>query len=233
MHVPLQQFEGPLDLLLQLIEQEELDITTIALAEVCEAYLAHLRQMEERLPEEVADFLVVAAKLLYLKSLELLPGVEVESEDTTGLAEQLRIFRVFVEAAKGIAERFGATPFMYPSARIAVAIPSFVPPPKLSLAILAGAMESVITMIEPIVRIPQAKIGRVISIEGRIREIRQLVATRTHTTLQDIFHGRSGLDERIVSFLAILELVRREELHVQQASRFAPITIERLAPATA
>ncbi|MDO8599727.1 MAG: segregation/condensation protein A, partial [bacterium] len=96
--VKLDQFEGPLDLLLHLIEQEELDITAIALATVCEEYLAHLKRVEHRPPEEVADFLVVAAKLLYLKSLVLVPAVAGEADDdATGLAEQLRIYRAFLE----------------------------------------------------------------------------------------------------------------------------------------
>ncbi|MDO8425753.1 MAG: ScpA family protein [bacterium] len=226
--VQLEQFAGPLDLLLQLIEQEELDITTVALATVCEAYLAHLRQMESRAPEDVADFLVIAAKLLYLKSLALLPEAQAEAvADDTGLAEQLRIYRAFVEAAKGIAERFGEAPQMYPSARIPVEHPAFLPPPNVSLDALAAAMVRVIQELEPIVRIPKATIGRAISIDDRIAEIRTLIAARPRTLFTDILRGRVRKDERIVSFLAVLELVKQRVVDFHQEGRFTPITVVR------
>lgn len=230
MHVQVNQFEGPLDILLRLIEQEELDITQVALAQVCESYLAHLAQVDERSPEDVADFLVIAAKLLYLKSLVLLPeAADDEADDATGLAEQLRIYRAFVAAAEGIAERFAPTPVMFASARNPVAKPSFLPPPRLTAGALAAAMADVVAELEPIVRIPRAKIGRVISIEDRIAEIRTLIAERKGATLQEILHGRAGVGERIVSFLAILELVRQGAAHASQRERFAPITIEQVA----
>lgn len=226
--VKLDQFEGPLDLLLRLIEQEEIDITTIALAKVCEEYLAHLKQVEDRSPEEVADFLIVAAKLLYLKSLLLVPGTASEAEaDATGLADQLRIYRLFIEASQGIVTRYGSGSVCYPTERVPVAPGTFIPPPHCDRDVLRVAFERILAELEPIVRIPRAVVGRVISIDDRISEIRRLIEMQPHASFDDVLRGRSGRDEAIVSFLAILELVKRKIVEAQQDARFSPITISR------
>jgi len=225
--VKLDQFEGPLDLLLRLIEQEEIDITTIALARVCEEYLAHLAQVEHRPPEEVADFLVIAAKLLYLKSLLLVPGMEGEAEaDATGLAEQLRIYRAFIEASRALEARYASGVACYATERAPVVTAAFLPPPRLTAMSLRDACVRVIAELEPIVRIPRAVIGRVISIDERITEIRQLVASQPYATFDDVLRGRVGSDQRIVSFLAILELVKQRVIEAEQSGRFAPISVK-------
>jgi segregation and condensation protein A len=80
LEVKTEKFEGPLDLLLNLIEKEKLDITQISLAKITDSYLKEISEME-RSGEEMAEFLVIAAKLLYIKSRELLPGVATEDEE--------------------------------------------------------------------------------------------------------------------------------------------------------
>ncbi|RME05966.1 MAG: chromosome segregation protein ScpA, partial [Anaerolineae bacterium] len=102
-------YEGPLDLLLQLIEQAELDITRLALAQVTNQYLEHLQSMPQRDPEEVSAFLVIAAKLLQVKSEALLPRppVREEGEEDPGeaLARQLIIYRRYKQIAEQLGER--------------------------------------------------------------------------------------------------------------------------------
>lgn len=227
--IPLEPFEGPLDLLLRLIEQEEVDITAIALARVCEEYLAQLRQVEHRSPEEVADFLVIAAKLLYLKSLTLVPDASaLPEDDATGLAEQLRIYRAFVEASRALEARYASGVACYATERAPVVTAAFIPPPRLTALFLRDAFARVLAELEPIVRIPRAVIGRVISIDDRITEIRQLIASQPHLTLDDVLRGRVGSDQRIVSFLAILELVKQRVIAAEQVGRFTPIAIHRI-----
>lgn len=226
--VKLEQFEGPLDLLLQLIEQEELDVTAIALATVCEQYLAHLKRVEQRPPEELADFLVVAAKLLYLKSVTLIPGAVVAPEDdATGLADQLRLYREFFEASKEIDRRLRSGAILYAAERAVTIERAFIPPPKLTADALRDVFVRILTELEPIVRIPRAIIGRVISIDDRIAEIRQLVIDRPHASFEDILRGRKSRQDAIVSFLAILELVKQQIVEVRQHGRFSSITISR------
>ena len=93
MRIRVENFEGPLDLLLQLIEQDELDITKVSLLEVTEQYINYLEEVEDKEPEMLADFLLIAAKLLYIKSKVLLPEIELENEDEIDLVEQLKCIK--------------------------------------------------------------------------------------------------------------------------------------------
>ena len=104
--VRVEKFEGPLDLLLQLIEGEKLEITEISLVQVTEPFVQHVRERQGAIPpEELADFLVVAAKLIYLKSRALLPELTDQALDEgPDLADQLRMYRAFVEASNRLGE---------------------------------------------------------------------------------------------------------------------------------
>ena len=95
----LEQFEGPLDLLLRMIEEEKMDVTQVALSKVTDQFIQYLTGIEEKQPEELADFLVVASKLLLIKSRVLLPQVVLE-EDGSDLEKQLRIYKEYLEASK-------------------------------------------------------------------------------------------------------------------------------------
>jgi len=101
--IKLQQFEGPLDLLLSLIEQRQLDITQIALAEVTEQFLQYLKTLEKVEPTNLADYLSIAAKLLVIKSKAILPTLEVEPEEEDAgfdLESKLILYKQFKEVAK-------------------------------------------------------------------------------------------------------------------------------------
>ena len=103
--VRLQQFEGPLDLLLQLIEKEKLDIAEIALSNVADQYLEHLNNTQDIHPSNLAEFLYVASKLILIKSKALLPVLEFTEEEEEDIAElqmRLKEYRRFKEAAKKI-----------------------------------------------------------------------------------------------------------------------------------
>src|SRR3989339_2092263 len=103
----LEQFEGPLDLLLQLIEKQKLQITEISLAKVTDQYLNYLDQNKDIPKTEVADFLLIASKLIYLKSKYLLPDFSLaDEEDSASLEKQLRIYRQYYEASKLVDKQF-------------------------------------------------------------------------------------------------------------------------------
>src|SRR5574344_1562914 len=109
MELKLEKFEGPLGILLKLIEQEELDITEIALASIADEFLAYVETSENIGPEEMADFLVMAARLLYIKSKALLPYLvsAEEEEEITELENQLKMYKEFVDASSKIAQLVG------------------------------------------------------------------------------------------------------------------------------
>jgi segregation and condensation protein A len=221
----LEQFEGPLDLLLKLIEEEKLDITTVSLAKVADEYLRYIESLETVNPEELADFLVVAAKLLLIKSRSLLPVVEIET-DEIDLEKQLKIYREYLEASKLVAARLGKKKFMYlREASPALMEPIFSPPPQLNVDELKSLMLEVLAKIEPIINIPEAVIERTISISEKIQHIKDLVARAEGTNFRTLLGLANNRTEIIVTFLALLELIKEEHITFQQDNIFEDITI--------
>src|SRR3990167_8461875 len=103
LYFKIEKFEGPLGLLLQLIEKEEMDITEIYLAKIADQYIDYIRNSKSIEPEEMADFLVVAAKLFLIKSRALLPFLQGEVEqEIQDFENQLKMYKEFLEAAKKV-----------------------------------------------------------------------------------------------------------------------------------
>jgi len=105
--VSQEKFSGPLQILLELLDKKELEIKDVALAEIADDYLDYMDRTEVP-PEAMADFLVIASRLIYLKSRELMPFLRIEEEDEKieNLEDQLRLYRLFIEAAGRLEERF-------------------------------------------------------------------------------------------------------------------------------
>ncbi|MFA5935491.1 MAG: segregation/condensation protein A [Patescibacteria group bacterium] len=224
----VQDFEGPLDLLLQLVEQEELDISNISLAKVAEQFLDHVNEAKNIPPEELADFLVVAAKLMYMKSKLLLPSlVDEELEEGPDLETQLREYQKFVAASREIDAMWKAGHRSFvradrPMKRVEI---GFAPPPGVTSNDLAAIMRRVIARIEPIIRLPKASIERIVSIQEKIRDLFQRIKSHAKTTFHTFLKGTESRTEAIVSFLALLELVKQRFVLVDQKNLFNDIDI--------
>lgn len=220
----LEQFEGPLELLLRLIEEEKLDITTISLAKVTDQYLSYLEHEEQLPPDEVADFLVVAAQLIYIKSKYLLPSLELEAEDTN-LEEQLKIYREYYEASKVITRMIAQKRFTYVR-DVLLRLPQeqrFSPPKRLRMGQLAAALRSVIGRLEVIIKLPTIVLKNTVSIREKIQALRE--ALKLGVLNFHAFYDRSNKQDIIVSFLALLELVKLRDVRVQQDRLFSEIVI--------
>ena len=226
----VETFEGPLDLLLQLVEQEKLDISNVSLARVAEQFIAHVREAEQAIPlEELADFLVVAAKLMYLKSKLLLPELTDETLDEgPDLELHLKRYRAFVEASKHIdalwrsgLRSYGRTePLTLPrTAEIRI-------PPSVTREGLIEAMRRVIQRLEPLRRLPQTALERTVSIQEKIRHLLSRVQSLAKLTFHEYVGAGASRADRVVSFLALLELVKQRFLSVSQEELFHDIAIE-------
>jgi len=234
--VQLPVFKGPLDLLLHLIEREELDITTVTLAQVTDQYLAYLAQLERRQVKELADFLVVAAKLLLLKSLALLPrppALPSEAEDVgEELVHQLQVYRRFKEIAALLHER--ERQGLHGYVRIA---PLPRPEPQLDLGdvtlrdLLAAVHEALDAMPAPPVREVVAPIT--VTIVEQITHIEEQLAQRRHVRFREILSEATTHIEIIVTLLALLELIKQDRALVRQERLFGEIVIERRTSAEA
>lgn len=226
----LEKFEGPLDLLLQLIEKQELDITDVSLAAVTEQYLNYLAEHQDLPPEELADFLVVAAKLLLLKSRILLPDLFVGDDDEAdgGLAAQLEIYRRYVEAGRLISRRLHRRYFSYARERLPLAeTAAFSPPPQLTSDVLRHVFSKVLENLKEFVRPLPELITRTVSLQERIVVLRQLLAGGPEVNFQRILEDAKNRMEIIVSFLAILELIKQRYVVARQEGHGTNIVLAR------
>ncbi len=229
--VKIEQFQGPLDLLFQLIVEEQLDITEISLAKVTEQFVDYLQTVEELYPEELADFLVVATKLLLIKSRAMMPYLQPpEIEDETNLAEQLKIYKEFYAAANKLEEiiktrrfTFGRIDKFYLTAE-----PLFSPPAGVKAPALADFFQEVLLSLEPLVRLPKAALAKTISLREKIGLLQDNLTKQAHLSFKKIIGQARDRSEVILTFLALLELVRQQAIVVKQKNHLADIDIEKV-----
>ncbi len=231
--VQLQVFEGPLDLLLRLIEREEFDITTIALAKVTNQYLGYLRDLERREVRDLADFLVVAAKLLLIKSLALLPRPRTlapEAEDVGDeLVRQLRIYKRYKKIASLLRDREkdGLRGFV----RIAP-MPRYEPQLDLGQVTIGELLAVVQDVLDAVPVLPAGDIVAAITVT--IAEQQELIEKRLargrKLRFRDVLTQAASRVEVIVTLLALLELIKQDTVRVWQDEPFGPIYIKRQEP---
>jgi segregation and condensation protein A len=224
--VKLAQFEGPLDLLLDLIEKERLDVSQLALAKVTEAYLQYVETHLEIPPEELADFLVVASKLLFIKSQALLPFLTMsEVEEEGDLEAQLKIYKEYLEASKVIEAAIGTKRFLYVHDKLPNIDIGFAPPKKLGTDQMKGFMLTVIARLQPVFVIPQAAVERVTSIHDKIKRIHEWVKKVENLSFREVMLEAESRVDMVVTFLALLELIKQRSIFVTQEGQFSDIVI--------
>lgn len=223
--IKLEKFEGPLGLLLQLVEGRKLEITEISLSQVTEEYLSCLDsgQIPE---EELADFLVIAAKLLLIKSRCLLPDLAAE-EEGLGLEEQLRMYKEFVEAAKKIEDLIRKKHFAY--FRTAPLKPEdigFYAPKGLKVGKLARMFEEILAGLKPFLDLPRATLEKTISIKEKIKQIEEAMVGLKQVGFKQLLKNVKTRTEIIICFLALLELIKQRTVAVRQEEIFEEIVIQ-------
>jgi segregation and condensation protein A len=230
--IDLPSFAGPLDLLLHLIERQELDITAISLVKVTEQYLDQIEQMKQDRIEQLIDFLVVAARLVQIKSRALLPqtpiiieGEEEEEDPAEALLRQLREYKRFKEAAALLQKREEQGWRTY--LRVA-------PPPKLEshLDMSGVTIDALLTAVrEALSRVDDREESvaivqpRRITIEGQINRLRQRAKTGIAFGFADLLSAKTSRIEISITLLAVLELIKRREILASQEEMFGPIEL--------
>lgn len=226
--VAVEKFQGPLDLLLELIEAEKLDVTEISIARVAEQFIASLEQVSERNPEELADFLVVAAKLLLIKSRVLLPYLTLEGEDDgRDLEHQLKMYRVYYEAAKVLRRLLRQRRVLYAREHLPP-VPVFSPPQHVTAPDLGATFRLILARLEPVVRMPREVMVRTVSLQQTIGRIRDRLEQEAHVSFTRLMGEAKSKVEVIVTFLALLELVKQRSVGLVQRDLFGDITVERV-----
>jgi segregation and condensation protein A len=224
--VRLVQFEGPLDLLLHLIRRDKINIYDIPISHITREYLAYIEIMQELELEVAGDFFVMAATLMRIKSQMLLPrheGLEEEETDPRDeLVRNLLEYRTFKEAAQHLAEKEEDRRKVFP--RIVAPPPADEPEDEgldVTLFDLLEALQSVFKNIN------QQAIYRVVpdsvTVEQKIETIRTTLSRRSEVLFTELFSGEFAKIEIIVTFLAILEMIKLGELIARQMSHGADI----------
>ena len=235
--VTLPAFYGPMDLLLDLIEREELEITEISLAQITDQYLSYVNRLKEITPDTLTDFLAVASRLLLLKSQVLLPSpptsiAEEERGETDDLVQQLLDYKRFKELAQTLhqLEAQGERNF------IRVAGPTVVEP-KLqagggNVTHLLAAVRRALAVKPEEPEVDQVVSRQEISIGDRINTIRHQFSSRDQVAFSELLTEAGNRVEVIVTLLAVLELLKHRFINAEQPDKFGHITLTKLTHQT-
>ena len=208
------------------MEQEEVDIFKVSLAKVTDAYLAEVAAREVADPQEMAEFLWMAARLLLLKSIRLLPGEAPSDEETELLGwedevrQRLEEYRAYKEIAGELLERAQQETFSFPPPARPVEAGGQEEP--LDVDLLVVAFRSVLSRIPPRPIVVQ---GRTWTLQEKLDLINDRLRTGPIELVELILESEDRL-EAVVTFVAILELLRRSVIRVKQKQRFGPIHVE-------
>lgn len=227
--VALPQFEGPLQLLLHLIESRQLDILTVPLASVADGYVEHLARNPVDV-DNLSEFVAIAAQLIFLKSKRMLPAEPLpplpdgtDEPDEDELRRRLIEYRALRDAAVALGERDGRAPVMRREPRESD-LPE-TPTEPLPVAVLVAALETLAAIPEPVAAPPEI-VAREITIGQQINLLRRALSRGRRVVLQTILARCRSRTEAAVTFLATLELIRRREVTAQQDDLFGPILVE-------
>lgn len=222
-------YEGPLDLLLDLIAKSELDITRLSLAKVTDQYLSHLKLMQQTSAVEVSGFLVIAAKLIQIKSEALLPRPperkEGEEDPAESLARQLRIYKEIKQASLWLQSMEEKGHHSY----IRLAPPLMI---NDELNLEGKTISDLVEMLKSLYRFEEdaAPITSVVAIprrtiKNKIRYLLQNLRVDSHLSYQQLLPKNHDRIDAIVLFLAILELIKQQYAVANQESLFSDINI--------
>ena len=240
--VNLTKFTGPLDLLLSLIEEKKLAINEISLAQVAEQFLDYLKNLEKEFGDlnrnqeksfeyqrVLSDFLVVASRLILIKSRALLPTLvltEEEETDIKDLGRRLGEYKKIRELARELGqfargrEAFYAREF-YRNMQVV-----FYPPKDITPAALYRAYEAVIRTLPKFERLETDSVKKVVTLEEKMKELLERVAGSVEASFAQVTAGAKKRIDIVLTFLAILMLFRKQILEISQDNLFGPITIK-------
>lgn len=220
-------YAGPFPVLLELLESQELSISSVSLAKIADDFSCYLDEHDVA-SEELADFLLVASRLIYLKTKELMPYLIVEEEEEgVDLADQMRLYQHFVEYAKGIgglvAEPIGSYGRMLRKKNLEV----YATETYITKKLLRDAFSGLLKRNEPFFLLKQSSIERVESVKERMHRLSNAIQSRAKIGFKEIVSSASSKADVVVSFLALLELLKSRIVKATQGDDH-DIIIERV-----
>lgn len=226
-----EKFEGPLELLLDLIEREKLSITEISLSRVADDYISQIKSLGKIDPEELAEFLVVAAQLMLIKSRSLLPSLETSAEEKGSIEElekRLAEYQKIRELSRELKKLQEKRNHILVREAFYGQDPVFYPPPKFSIEDLKASFAAFLAALPKIEKLVEEKIRKIISLEEKISYIRSFLSDKLEQAFSEIIKGSKEKVDVIVSFLAILELAKQKFVDLDQEKLFEDIRIRKI-----
>ncbi len=221
-------YEGPLDLLLELIEKRKLLINDISLAEVTDEYITRINSMEDLPLGETAEFVALAATLLLIKSRSLLPNLELSGEEERDIKEleyRLAVYQLLKDAARGLGGAL-ESPMLHEGV-FSDPEPLFAFDPSITQEGLHSIAYTLIEGFPQMISLPKVEVKKIVSLEEMIDELSNRVAKAMQLSFREFSGiGKRERPEVIVSFLALLELVKQGIIRASQREDFGDITLE-------
>lgn len=225
-------YEGPLELLLDLIEKRKLLVNELTLAQVTDDFIQHVRGQVEFPMEEAANFIGMAATLLLIKSKSLIPELtlsEDEEEDVEDLKRRLLAYEQAREAARELSRIFGRRVMVSRGERTPE--PMFAASRDLSLESVQKALTDALTALEKVEELPEVRVRPLVTIEEMMDQLTSRVQSALALSFKEFAGDTKEKVEVIVSFLALLELVKQGVVDAAQHDHFADIKITNTKPA--
>lgn len=222
-----EKFAGPMDLLLSLIEDKKMEITEVSLAQVTDEFLKHIGDIKQTAPGILADFLVIAAKLLLIKSRALLPTLELnkeDQEDIESFTKRLEIYKIFKEASKNLKNIF-CQKQLFSREFLLDQNPIFYPPEKLTAEDLHKAFQSIWDEFQKLEEATTVeKIRKIVKIEEKIQDILKMMSGGINTSFSKMIDKKEKIDI-IINFLAILHMFKDKLIAIEQDNEFGEINL--------
>lgn len=228
-NIKLEKFEGPLELLLSLIEEEKMDINELSMARVADQYLEHIKNNTGIHLDNLADFLAIASRLILIKSRSLLPTLkftEEEEVEIKDLAKQLEEYKKFKEASLKIGKLAETGRLIYSREGYWGIKSVFYPPENINIFDLKKYFQEILANIPIIEKLEEEYVSEVITLEERINDLQNSLRQRAESSFSDITSNAKDKIEVIISFLAMLEMVKQRIVDVEQGELFKEIKLK-------
>ncbi len=220
-------FEGPLDVLLDLIEKRKLFINDISLAQVADDYIAYIKNFDQFPIEHAADFVFVASTLVLIKSKSLLPTLELTQEEQGSiedLQKRLAEYKRIKELSIHIRRMFGKN-IIFSRVPSRITTPIFSPNQETTLEHIFTTIQNIINALPKKQFIPKVVVATVISLEEMMNRLTDRIKENINMSFKDFVGGTKERVNVIVGFLALLELVKQGMISVVQQQSFEDIHI--------
>ncbi len=227
-HFQLEKFQGPLDLLLQLIEEERLNITEISLAKIADQYIRYIEEHPVN-PEQISEFLIIASRLLLAKSREILPDLTLtseEEEDIQELQDRLCLYQKFKQLAFALRKLEQRGEYCVEREVPLSEKGIFLAPHQINVALLRQKIRAFLKTLPSFGQTAQKTIAHAISLQEKIKCLEKILEKRMELALSHLLL-KGDREERIVIFLALLELCKKGKVFAEQDGVFTEIILKK------